>query len=145
MSNSKLHPRSTARIVRRATPRTKAALRPPLEDPKDALAQAWIAALTRRRLEASRADHDPHAADDWIIETLIKLGFAAPERAYEVGVRIVALSEDPWIIETVGVGVFANLLRRHGPLLAGRLAHDVDQLPRLGRALVHASPMALAI
>lgn len=145
MSNSKLHTRSPSPApAPPATPEPGA--RPAAGSPEDALALAWIAALSRRGPDAggeprpAYADDDP--AEDWIVESLLKLGFAAPDRAYDVGVRIVALSEDPWIIQTVGVTVFADLLRRHGPRFAHRLAHDVGAVPRLGKALVHASPVA---
>jgi hypothetical protein len=76
-------------------------------------------------------------AEHWTVETLLKLGFAAPDRAYEVGVRIVELSDDPWILESVGVSVFENLVRRDPPRFTARLSADARRLPRLTHTLNH--------
>src|ERR1700712_2159577 len=78
----------------------------------DILARGWIAAF--RPLEPTRGElaGDLHTAveviDDWTVETVLKLGVAAPDKAYDVAVRIVELSDDPWILANVGVGVFED-------------------------------------
>jgi len=123
--------------------RFRTALQPceTIRDPADVLARGWIAAL--RPLEPIRGEMagDLHSAvetaDDWTVETVIKLGAAAPDKAYDVGMRIVELTDDAWILANVGVSVFENLLHRDAVYFIGRLAADAQRVPRLREALAH--------
>ena len=54
-----------------------------------------------------------------------------------MAVRIVELSDDPWILANVGVGVFEDLLHRDAPYFIDRLSADARWLPRLRRSLAH--------
>jgi hypothetical protein len=126
-----------------ATPVTQ---RPPGADgrleqgPEDALARAWIAALqplAPTHGEPAGPQAALEAAEHWAVETLLKLGFAAPDCAYQVAVRIVELSDDPWILETVGVSVIDELIRRDGARFIARLSGDARQSPHLRRARDH--------
>jgi hypothetical protein len=110
------------------------------EAPADVLALGWIAALRRLDPETRDLMGALHVVEDWTVETLLKLGFAAPDRAYEVGVRIVELSDDPWILDTVGVSVFEHLLRRNEPHFIARLSADARRSPRLLRTLARIEP-----
>src|ERR1700761_8888827 len=116
-------PRLAQEFFDRGEPRTAA------EDedgPVDVLARGWIAAF--RPLEPFKGelsgdlDTIIDVADDWTVETLVKLGVAAPDRAYEVAVRIVELSDDPWILANVGVSVLEDLLRRDETYFRARLS-----------------------
>lgn len=122
--------------------------RPPApEAPADVLARGWIGALRQMHPQFGEMAEDRggafYAAEHWTVETLLKLGFAAPDRAYEVGVRIVELSDDPWILENVGVSVFENLVRRDPPYFTARLSADARRLPKLSHTLKHIAPKAL--
>jgi hypothetical protein len=120
---------------------------PAPEPTADLLARGWIAALERLDPVAGDLAGDRRgtlrAAEHWTVETLLKLGFVAPDRAYEVAVRIVELSDDPWILESVGVNVFGDLLRRNRAHFLARLAADARRLPRLLSALDHDSRVGL--
>jgi hypothetical protein len=105
------------------------------EAPADILARGWIAAIGRLCPNSGYAFGAMRAAESWTIETLLKLGFAAPRCAYEVGVRIVELSDDPWILEAVRVAVFEDLWRRGGSEFRVRLSADARRQPRLRRVL----------
>jgi hypothetical protein len=111
--------------------------RPIPETPADVIARGWIDALDQINPAVGDPGEALRAAEHWTVETLLKLGFAAPDLAYEVGLRIVELSDDPWILETVSVSVFEALLRRDGPHFEGRISADAHRLPRLGDVLDH--------
>jgi hypothetical protein len=116
-------------------------------DPEEVLARGWIAFMQRLDPVTGDLDDEDYAVlrtgEDWVVETLLKLGFAAPDRAYEVGLRIVELSDDPWILENVGASVFEELLRRDGQHFIARLSADVLHLPRLRRAIADIAPNGL--
>lgn len=107
--------------------------------PADILARGWIGALRQMHPQFGEMADDPGggvcAAEHWTVETVLKLGYAAPDRAYDVGMRIVELSDDPWILESVGVSVFEDLVRRDRPHFTARLSADARRLPRLRHAL----------
>jgi hypothetical protein len=113
----------------------------PPQTPADVIARGWISVL--EQLDPAHAERasDPHdhlgLADHWTVEILIKLGFAAPDCAYEVGLRIVELTDNAWILQNAAVGVFEPLLRRDRARFSARIAADADRLPRLAIALAH--------
>jgi hypothetical protein len=112
---------------------------PPPETPADVIARGWISALEQLDPARPEAARDPHAqlaaADHWTVEILIKLGFAAPDCAYEVGVRIVELTDNAWLLRNVAIGVFEPLLRREPLRFSRRLAADAERLPRLAACI----------
>jgi hypothetical protein len=73
--------------------------------------------------------------DDWTVETLVKLSATSPDRAYDVGVRIVELTDNRWILANVGAGVFEVLLNRDPAHFIARLSADAARVPRLRRCL----------
>jgi hypothetical protein len=132
---------------------TKSELRePPIETPQwpapeapaDVLARGWIGALRQMHPQFGELADDRGGgfcvAEHWTIETLLKLGFTAPDRAYEVGVRIVELSDDPWILDSVRVSVFEDLVRRDPSHFTARLSADASRLPGLRHTLRRIAP-----
>jgi hypothetical protein len=117
------------------------------ETTADVLARGWIGALRQLHPEFGEMAGDQGGAlcltEHWTVETLLKLGYAAPDRAYEVGMRIVELSDDPWILENVGVSVFRDLLRRNPPHFTARLSADALRLPKLRHTLSRIAPGGL--
>lgn len=104
----------------------------------DVLARGWIAAMELAgALPRERADDEAGAldlTDDWTVETVLKLAFAAPDCAYEVGLAIVALNDDPWILKSVVACVFEGIMRQNSGVLPARLAADAERPPKLRRA-----------
>jgi hypothetical protein len=124
----------------------EASERPVDATPADVIARGWISVL--EQLDPCRIRvEDPHTAlglaDHWTVEVLLKLAVAAPECAYEVGVRIVELTESVWILQNAAVSVFEPLVRRDPQQFQARLAADVARLPRLGTVLALATPVTL--
>ena len=115
------------------------------QTPADLLASGWIAALRRlnpRAAKWSATGRRLSRRGHWTVETLLKLGYTAPDRAYEVGVRIVELSDDPWILETVRVSVFGTCCGATRPFLRSPAA-DARRLPRLRQTLSRIAPGGL--
>jgi len=117
------------------------------ETTADVLARGWIGALRQLHPEFGEMAGDQGGAlrltEHWTVETLLKLGYAAPDRAYKVGVRVVELSDDPWIGENVGASVFRDLLRRNPPHFTARLSADARRLPKLRHTLNRIAPGGL--
>ena len=77
--------------------------------PADVLARGWIDVVT-----GLGSGVTPYATDDWTVETLLKLSFAADPLRLRGRPAHCQLSDDPWVLEAVRGGVFEPLLRRDG-------------------------------
>jgi hypothetical protein len=89
------------------------------------IARSWIEFMNRLNPnggDLSREDYQKMTSDeDWPVDLLLNQVVMDPEVAMTIIEEIVSLSDDDWIMESVGSGPIESLLKNNADIVRSRL------------------------